>query len=306
MINRIKNRLFKSSTVKKQLSEVCDNLTMLRAKSNVVVLYGSPTESNWLGVANVTQSLYKDISVEIPQVYSNPVFPPDQIKIVCQKITELKYEKVIISGFAFYFFDFIDNLYEACRVQTFFQGTISEFHSPDTQKMIQHLIRYSKEGKIHHLSFLKKGLEKVFTDLYGFEASHQPSGSPVIPANISLIKTDPSKIHIGVFGWDTFNKNLHNQVIYALMNPNTVVHVQDKSIFSYLELGDRIIEHGQALPKEKFLSVLGAMDLNLYMSYSESWGLVAYESEAMGVPCLRMDDLDYYNKIKKSIESKRF
>jgi hypothetical protein len=40
------------------------------------------------------------------------------------------------------------------------------------------------------------------------------------------------------------------------------------------------------------------------MSYSESWGLVAYESEAMGVPAVRMDDINYYEKIKKAIESK--
>ena len=42
------------------------------------------------------------------------------------------------------------------------------------------------------------------------------------------------------------------------------------------------------------------MDLNLYMSYSESWGLVAYESEAMGVPCIHSFQVDYLEIINEA------
>jgi glycosyltransferase involved in cell wall biosynthesis len=304
MLHRIKQRLFSSITNKKLLEAIYANLKIIRAHSNTVALYGSPTANNWLGVANITTNVYKNTALEIPQTYSNPVLSSEQIKAVCQQIKDLKFDKVIISGFAPYFFEFIDILYDSCRIQILFQGTISEFHSPGTQNLIQSIIKYGKEGKIHHMSFLKLGLEKVFHDLYGFETSHQAPDLPLIPGNIKLIEIDPTKVHIGVFGWDTFNKNLHNQVIYSLLNPNTVIHVLDKSMFDYLELGDRIIGYGGNLPKEKFLSILGAMDLNLYMSYSESWGLVAYESEAMGVACLRMDDIDYRSKIKAAIGSK--
>ena len=40
------------------------------------------------------------------------------------------------------------------------------------------------------------------------------------------------------------------------------------------------------------------MDLNLYMSFNESWGLVAKESEALGVKALNIENTDY----KKSIQ----
>ena len=64
------------------------------------------------------------------------------------------------------------------------------------------------------------------------------------------------------------------------------------------------LEHGTNLTHDNFLSVLGSMDLNLYMSYSESWGLVAYESEAMGVPCLMPQTADYLTAIKNALHIK--
>lgn len=66
-------------------------------------------------------------------------------------------------------------------------------------------------------------------------------------------------------------------------------------------MNDRIVEHGKNLPREKFLGILGSMDLNLYMSYSESWGLVAYESEALGVPCIHSFQVDYLEIINEEL-----
>ena len=129
--------------------------------------------------------------------------------------------------------------------------------------------------------------------------------SPIIPDGLKKIELDKTKIHVGVFGADTFNKNLHNQVIYALMIDEVVVHVLDKSIFKYLGKEDRIVEHGKDLPREKFLSILGSMDLNLYMSFNESWGLVAKESEAMGVSLLSPSNVDYLKLILDKIESRK-
>ena len=64
-------------------------------------------------------------------------------------------------------------------------------------------------------------------------------------------------------------------------------------------MDERIIEHGKNLTHDRFLQVLGSMDLNLYMSYSESWGLVAYESEALGVPCINSFQVNYLEIINE-------
>jgi glycosyltransferase involved in cell wall biosynthesis len=86
------------------------------------------------------------------------------------------------------------------------------------------------------------------------------------------------------------------------MIDNVVVHVLDKSIFKYLGMNHRIVEHGENLPREQFLAILGSMDLNLYMSFNESWGLVAKESEAMGVKTISNLNLNYMNAMRLKLD----
>lgn len=163
------------------------------------------------------------------------------------------------------------------------------------------MIQLAKDRKIKRMGFVKSGMAETFNQLYGFDCFHVPLPTPQITNNLTKLELDRSKFHIGVFGADTFNKNLHNQVIHALLIENAVIHVLDKSIFSYLNVDERIIEHGKNLTRDRFLQVLGSMDLNLYMSYSESWGLVAYESEALGVPCIHSFQVDYLEIINEEL-----
>ncbi|MFC2175505.1 hypothetical protein ACFLR1_00870 [Bacteroidota bacterium] len=293
---------FGSSNKKRLLQKVLHSISLIRGTNSILCLYGSPTEGNWLGIANATKGLFPKNAVEVPQWFSNTKFSQGEVKTLCKGIAELNFEKIIISGFANYFFDWIDLLSAHTSTEIIFHGTISEFHDPAKQEFIGKMIQYGKSGKIKRFGFVKEQLDNVFRELYGFDCYHQPLAPPVISSNPEKLKLDPKKIHVGVFGGDTFNKNLHNQVIHTLMMKDTIVHVLDSSLFSYLDMGERIIGHGKNLSKEKFLSLLSSMDINLYMSYSESWGLVYFESEALGVPCLRLEAVDYHNEIKTFID----
>jgi len=295
MLNKIKNRLFKN---KNNVHILIDKLKKVRSLNTCLVLYGSPTEGNWKGISIATKNLYPDNSIEIPQWYSNPVLSEKESLVLINKIKELNFEKVIISGFANYFFDWIDSLSKALKIEVIYHGTISEFHEIDSRSQIQKIVNYSQINKIHSIGFVQKGLAEVFNKLYTIQTYHQPLPVPVFPEGIKKIKVDETKINIGVFGADTFNKNLHNQVIHALLIDNTLIHVLDKSIFKYLNLDERIVEHGKNLPYSEFLSILSSMDLNLYMSYNESWGLVASESEALGINSLIFPNLDYLELIQ--------
>ncbi len=300
MITKIKS-IFKRNQTKIDLQKLKDSIATIRNSSSVLCIFGAPTEGNWLGIANATKSLYPDCSIEIPQYYSNSVFTDKQTIELCNHIQQLDFEKVIISGFANYFYDWIELLYSSTFIEVIFHGTISEFHEKSKQNYIGKLIDFGKKEKIKRFGFIKNGVEKVFSTLYQFNTYHQPLPEPIISKNINKLNLDKTKIHIGVFGADTFNKNLHNQVIHALMVNNTVIHVLDKSIFNYLQMDDRMVEYGKNIPRETFFSLLASMDLNLYMSYSESWGLVAYESEVLGVPCVKTIDIDYLNEISKNL-----
>lgn len=280
-------------------------LSEIRRTNAVLVIFGSPTEGNWKGIAHATKGLFPENSIEIPQWYSNAVLSSSESAQVCAKIKELNFEKVIISGFAPYFFEWIDELFPLTEIDIIYHGTISEFHDPTHQNFIEQLIAFGKSKKISRFGFVKEGLAEVFIKLYDFDCYHQPLKAPVIPEGIKRLDLNKSKIHVGVFGADTFNKNLHNQVIHALMFDEVIVHVLDKSIFTYLGMNERIVEHGKNIPREQFLSILGSMDLNLYMSFNESWGLVAKESESMGVPHLTLNGISYYQLIREQIESRK-
>ena len=304
MLKRLLNK-FKKSQNKEILAHLVIKLQEISENNSVLVLYGSPTEGNWKGIANATLGLFPSNSLEIPQWYSNTVLNEKETIEICTLINQAKFEKIVISGFAPYFFDWIELLHSNTKIEVVYHGTISEFHDPLKQDFIEQLISFGKTKKISRVGFVKEGLAEVFSKLFDLDSYYQPLNSPIIPDGLKKIELDKTKIHVGVFGADTFNKNLHNQVIHALMIDEVVVHVLDKSIFKYLGKEDRIVEHGKDLPREKFLSILGSMDLNLYMSFNESWGLVAKESEAMGVSLLSPSNVDYLKLILDKIESRK-
>jgi glycosyltransferase involved in cell wall biosynthesis len=301
MVKRIVNK-FRRSRNTLTIAQLEFQLSEIRKTNAVLVLFGAPTEGNWKGIAHATVGLYPENALEIPQWYSNPVLNTSECAQVCAKIKELNFDKVVISGFAPYFFEWIVELYPHAEIEIIYHGTISEFHDPVHQKFIQQLISFGKTKKINRFGFVKEGLAEIFTKLYNFNCFHQPLNTPLIPEGVKKIELDHTKIHVGVFGADTFNKNLHNQVIHALMIDSVIVHVLDKGVFKYLGLEDRIVEHGKNLPREQFLSILGSMDLNLYMSFNESWGLVAKESEILGIVTIESEKTDYIQKIKTILE----
>lgn len=302
MIINILDKIAYKHKESNSIRSLLEKLKVIRLKSDCLAIHPSPTGIHWLGIANATKSLYPEGSIEIPQLYSTQILTDKDIKRFCDEIIRLDFKKVILSGFPEYFFLFAENLSSSCYVQTLFHGTISEFHSPIVKKYIEKNITYCKKGIVNQFAFIKPGLAETFNRLYGFETTHCPLPLPAIDLNVTKLHLDKTKTHIGVFGADTFNKNLHNQIIHALLFKNTIIHVLDKSSFEYLQLNDRIIGHGNQLPRNEFLQLLASMDLNLYMSYNESWGLIAYESEALGVKCLMLDDIDYEYKISLILE----
>ena len=301
MLKRLLNK-FKKSQNKEILAHLAIKLQEISENNPVLVLYGSPTEGNWKGIANATLGLFPSNSLEIPQWYSNTVLNEKETIEICTLINQAKFEKIVISGFAPYFFEWIEFLHPHAEIEIIYHGTISEFHDPSQQIFIEQLISFGKTKKISRFGFVYEGMAEVFTKLFDLDCYQQPLNLPIIPKEIKKIELDKTKLHIGVFGADTFNKNLHNQVIHALMIDEVVVHVLDKSIFKYLGMNDRIVEHGKDLPREKFLSILGSMDLNLYMSFNESWGLVAKESEAMGVKTISNLNINYINAMRLKLD----
>ena len=304
MVKNILSTIFQQAS-QGDLSPLLQELTRVRKLHAQVVLYGSPTGPNWLGIAHATQGLYPENSIEIPQQFSQCLLNPKEQNACIQAIKALQFESVLISGFAPYFIDWIEALSGHVAIRVLYHGTISEWHDAKHQALIGKMIQLGKQGAIQEFRCVKKGLDHVFRTLYNLPAVHQPLSDPILPEGLQKLQLDRSKIHVGIFGSNTFNKNLHNQVVHTLMLPNTVAHVLDSTLFDYLAMPDRIVGHGTDLKREAFLGILGSMDLNLYLSFNESWGLVTKESVLLGVPVLGPQDLDYLQQITTAIETEK-
>ena len=79
MITKIKNRIF-TRTNKQKVQELIQRIEHIRKDHSTIVLFGSPTEGNWKGIANATLGLYPLNSLEVPQWYSNAVLNKKETK----------------------------------------------------------------------------------------------------------------------------------------------------------------------------------------------------------------------------------
>ena len=57
----------------------------------------------------------------------------------------------------------------------------------------------------------------------------------ILPSPQNYINKQSSYIDIGIFGNDSYNKNIHNQVIAGLLINNSRIHVINKRHFDYLD-----------------------------------------------------------------------
>ncbi len=168
MLRKIKSYLSRNEVELKK-NDLIDRIVVTRTHNDVLVLYGSPTEGNWLGIANATKSLFPDCAVEVPQYYSNPTFDTKQTNEICNAIIKLNFKCIIISGFAPYFYHWINLLGEKTTLKVLYHFTFAEAHNDEVKHSINSLINYCKSEKIQEILFVKKGLAELMTKLYGFK-----------------------------------------------------------------------------------------------------------------------------------------
>ena len=255
-----------------------------------LVICPESTGSNWLGIKNATLSMFPTNSFVIPQSYSNQVLSDKDLKSLVTTFKNEKGKSIILSGFPDYFFKIITFCNElGIVVEVIFHGGLAELNqNKSRQDQMSDLFKSGKEGKISKYYVVKEGLEVLFEKITGI-TTERITPKLDLPKDLNINKIEDGKIHIGIFGNNSYNKNRHNQVAAAAMVENSIIHIIGDNEFSYLLPNDRIICHKQ-LDKTQFLELLGSMHINLYCSYSESWGQVIMESFSIGVPCLFTDN----------------
>jgi glycosyltransferase involved in cell wall biosynthesis len=160
--------------------------------------------------------------------------------------------------------------------------------------VLERIINLSKEGVIEKVGFCKRDLAEYFKE--------QGVNSFFVMNRFEIPKKafkplSQEKIKIGVFGHSWWHRNILNQVIAALMIPNSEIHVNEIGDFDFVD-EKRVVVHG-FLPKAEFNKVMAEMDLNLYVSFTDCFPMTLIESMELGIPAIASDTSDVYSFDKK-------
>lgn len=301
-------KAFINRHVKIGLNQIAEQLKQIRAYSSLIAISPTPTQYNWLGVNRATHNLFPFSTFNIPQYYSQTVYSDQELRKMVQIIIDLGFEKIIFSGFSGYFVELIKMIKQQKKnifIGLIYHGSLSELAGNEImQNDFIKIIEMVREGNISRIAYIKKGLDLCIKKIYGLT----PYSLIIPPPDVSGIKKEKingkKNIHIGVFANKQLRKNVHNQIAAGLMINNAIIHATEVSEYSYFGNKERIIEHPSGMAWSSFMFLLSQMDINLYNTYTETWGQIVIESMAVGVPCLTNNSsgvLDYNNDLKRNL-----
>jgi len=288
MLKKIRENRYVRNNIYKSIEEIDGELRRIRKRSSVLAICPSVTGYNWVGVNLATKNIFNNAVFEIPQYYSHCIYSEKEILIIVEVICSCGFDQVIFSGFPVYFDVLVRELKKkahSTNIGVLYYGYLSDLAGNiRMNEQLVKIISLMKEGVLDKVGFNKKGLPETLESLTGFKSSYIVINNP----NVGFLPEKKAYIglHIGVMGNNSFRKNIHNQVGGALGVSDSKVHVIDDSEFEYFQNQDRIISHGFISDHTEYLNVLASMNVNLYVSFSESWGLVTTDSLSMGVPCV--------------------
>ena len=267
------------------------------------------TGNSWQGVLSATAGLFGNRVFQIPQYYSNCIYTEKELHAIAAKIAQTDAEHIVFSGYLPYFDVLIADIVKSGKaVSLIYHGShTSVLEDKNAAAHFDTMFKMQKQGLIHHIGFVKKDMDKSFELLTG-----QKSFPILLKTDESLFGRNYEKyegLNIGVMTHDSFRKNLYNMVSAALLHKDAKVHIKEKYLTFYLQNSERLITHGYFKSQDDFYRVIGSVDLNMYVTFSECWGQFVNESLALGVPCLCSDVsavLDFDDDLKKMLVVNEF
>jgi glycosyltransferase involved in cell wall biosynthesis len=290
MFNRFREERYINRKIRIAPAILAERLKIIRQQSDVLAICPSPTHFNWMGVNRATHNLFPESAFDLPQYFSKGIYTLHELNILALEITRLRFSKVIFNGFLGYFVEFISKIKahnERTEISCVFHGSLSEMALiKNMSENVNLLIKLTTSGLVSKIGFVKKGLAEFFSQNYGINTSNVILPAPQIERNLFLKKPDDGVLNIGIFVNGQFRKNLFNQVAAALMIKNTLIHVFEEKGLEIFGQQHRFRYYPLNLNRENFLDILASMNINLYNTYTESWGQIVVESIVLGVPCL--------------------
>ncbi len=273
-----------------------------------ITLY-NPT---WLGVANSTKGLFKNI-VPLEQVFGEK-----NINKLIAVIIDNNIKSVIFSQIVDGWIELIEGLKKANKnieVKVIWHGNCYEYFSDYTWNLNKQVMELYKEQKIDSFAFVRKIMyefyKKVGFKSYYLQNNVNLNGVKLITEEdkknmLKIINDEKNlieeKIKVGIYNADSRElKNIYTALSAIKLVPNgsaDVVPINDgaKKFTEIIELETTSIN--EYIPTEELLERIQYNDINIYPTYTENSPMFPLESFEVGVPCLLGNNNDYFSGTK--------
>lgn len=294
MIRQIYQNYKINKEFKINIDVIQQQLINISKNSDFLIFTPKPTKNSWRGIYNGAIAFSEISTFAFPQFYSDCLYTSKELKIIAKIIFELKFRKIIYSGYLPYFDTIIkevNHLKKGDKNQTsqllIYHGSFSSNREQkDIAKMLKKILKLSNEGYIDKIGFVKKGMAESFKKIANINSEFIIPMTKKFKINLKSNAINTIKPKIGVFTHDQYRKNIDNQIAAGLMIDNSFVHIKKNYDFDYFFSNHRFIITPFFESYSDHIEYMKNMTLNMYVSFSECFGLFASESLSVGVPCL--------------------
>ena len=246
----------------------------------------------WLGVTAATRILFEHLypfpgSPDADPSHADPV----EVKHHARLILESGVRHVVCSGGERLHYDLMREIKRESpevRCDLLWHGTYVQCHEDYVWSILQLWIAAAKDGLVHTIGTVKRGMEEFFASL-GCRSRFVMNYVPEVPAAAS--EPAPGGPHLGLWisGY-SYRKLPFAMLAAAKMVPGAVLHgsnfvrrVQEVVDAFQIPTGDT---SSNALPETRLLEAIRKTHLSLYVTFSECCPMLPLQSLSVGVPCL--------------------
>ena len=296
ILSSIKYRIVNGKNVRKQNKHYSEQVELAVKKledykNKEYIVFYNPT---WLGVANSTKGLFKNI-VPLEQVFGKK-----NIKKIAEAVVNNNIKSVIFSQIVDGWVDVLSKIKELnnnIKIKVIWHGNCYEFFSDYTWNLNKDVMNLYKQGKIDSFAFVRSTMYEFYKKA-GFKSYYLQNN--VHLDNIERVekKKSDDKIKIGIYNADTRElKNIYTALSSMKLVPNCVADVVPinegaKKFTEILGLETSYVE--DYIPTEDLLKRIQQNEVNIYPTFTENAPMFPLESFEMGVPCLLGNNNDYF------------
>jgi hypothetical protein len=264
-------------------------LREIRAKSVPVLAIHVP---RWLGVTAATQVLFEDL---FPFPWSADIDPahvgPREVQHQARLIIESGIRHLVCSGGESLHYDLIREIKREApdvRCDLLWHGSYVQWHEDRVWQLSKLWIAAAKDGLIHTIGTVKKGMEQFFESL-GCRSRFVMNYVPEVPEGPSRPASGGPHLGLWISGY-TYRKLPFAMLAAVKMIPGAVLHGSNfvprvQEVLEVLGITTGSITDN-ALQRPALLDTIRQTHLSLYVTFSECSPMLPLESLSVGVPCL--------------------